>query len=289
METAYDLQGLRNGYEPSEDAKRTLIQSGLVVVGNELAGSGKDALIGALKALPSTNYGFVPSRKTRIKRGNEEYGVDFVRSPIDEAVEEVKRGNYIEWEPLRGTEINGTHVAELRKAIREGIIPIKDAEVSGQAVLRSLNPELKSIYPLPDLDHWISMLENREGLADVGIANFLAGADLRDSAETPGEFFNVEELKEEKVKRDDLRRRMEVASLQWELVWQLEAHKDPNTLFIVNRFGNLSNTAVLSHMFIGHGERIPHVVSGACMKGEQVLDYLGRAADIALDVLPEAA
>lgn len=289
MEAMYDLVALREGYEPSETAKRVLRESGLIVVGNELAGSGKDALIGALRGLPGTNYGFVPSRKTRVKRDGEEYGVDFVRSPIDKAVKEVERGNYVEWEPLRGTEINGTHVTELRKAIKQGIIPVKDAEVSGQAKLRSLNPDLKSIYPLPDLHYWIPMLERREGLDDVGITEFLAGADLRDHAETPKDFFDPKALKAEVDKRDDLRRRMEVAALQWELVWRIGAHRDPNTLFIVNKFGELSRTAVLAHLFIGHGERIPHVISGVCMKGEQVLDYLGRVGDIATEVLPKAA
>lgn len=287
MEKPYDLRALREGYEPSKGAKEALKKSGLTIVGNELAGSGKDALIQALIALPGSKFGFVPSRKTRGKRPGETLGVDFVRATMDQAVRDVESGKYIEWEPLRGTEINGTHMTELNRAARKGIRPLKDVEVGGQAVLRGLNPELRCIYPLPDLEHWIDMLQKREGLSgEIDLQDFLAGADLRDGVETPEDFYDLDRLKEEDKKRGDMKKRMEVAALQWELVWQLNAHNDPNTLFIVNRFGELSNTAALAQSFIDWGERIPHIASDKCMKGEQVLDYLGRAADIALGVLP---
>ncbi len=288
MKTKYDLDALREGYEPSASAKRSLKKSGLTVVGNEIAGSGKDALIRAIMSLKGSNFGFIPSRKTRGKRDGEVLGVDFVQISLDQAVKDVQKGRYIEWEPFRGTDINGTHLTELNKAIKSGFRPIKDVETRGQAVLRTLNPDLRCVYPLPDLEHWIRMLEIREGLENIGMRDFLAGHTLStDLSEAPKDSHLT--LVEEAKKREDLKKRMEVASLQWETVWNLGLHEEPNTLFIVNKFGDISNTAALSRLFIDEGPRIPHITSYKCMRGEQVLDYLGQAADIALSVIPAAA
>lgn len=286
MERVFDLDKLREGYVANNRAKSILIRSGLGVVGNELAGTGKDALIRAIIGLPGSNFGFVPSRKTRKKRPGEVLGVDFVRSPIGQAIKQVESGNYIEWEPLRGTEINGTHMKELLNAIKAGVRPIKDVEPKGQVSLRELNPDLKAVYPLPDLNHWLEMFKSREDLPGANLKAFVGGdfgpRDLPDHIQDQGWFEYAEGLAE---KREDIISRLNVATNQWEVVWRLGLQKEPNTLFVVNEYGNLGHTATLAHSFMEHGRSLQHTASPQCMQGEQVLEYLGRVEDIARDVL----
>jgi guanylate kinase len=181
METTPSLDQLAISYsKPSEEAIEVLRESGLVVVGNELAGSGKDYLITNIIELPGSKYGRVPSRKTRTIRPGEVEGIDMVHAPMEEAVKDVRLGKFIEWMPFRGTDINGTHIAELQAAIESGIKPIKDVEPRGQVALRELNPELRAVYPLPDLDNWLEMLKSREALPGEDLAAFVAGDFSRD-------------------------------------------------------------------------------------------------------------
>lgn len=286
MSETIDLSTLRNGYQPNHRAVLALRKSGLVVVGNELAGSGKDFLIKKIIDLPGSSFGFVPSRKTRKPRDGETLGVDYVRSPLARSVEQVMRGNYIEWEPLRGTEINGTHMAEILAAIKAGIRPIKDVEPAGQVSLRSIDPKLRAIYPLPDLENWLDMLKAREGLPGSNIRAFLGGefgpADLPEDIEDQNWFEYAEKLAKKKA---DIVSRLTVAASQWETVWNLGIHKDQNTLFVVNTFGGIDHTAALSHSFLEHGHSLSHSSSQQCMRGEQVLDYLGTASDLAEEAL----
>lgn len=259
------------------------------MVGNELAGSGKDYLIRAMMGLPGSNLGFVPSRKTRAPRDGEVLGKDYVRSSLKESVKQVERGNYIEWEPLRGTEINGTHMDEVLDAIEAGIRPIKDVEPAGQVSLRSINPELKAIYPLPDLENWLEMLAKREKIPKDDLKAFVGGEfgplDLPGDIADQNWFDYAQGLAK---KREDIISRMTVASSQWELVWRLGLHKDPNTLFIVNTFGDIGHTATMAQAFVERGRGIQHSASPQCMQGEQVLDYLGQASDLADEVLKAA-
>lgn len=286
MERILDLNELRKGYQANDRAKSSLVRSGLAVVGNELAGSGKDALIREIIDLPGSNFGFVPSRKTRKKREGEILGVDFVRSPIAQAVKQVQAGNYVEWEPLRGTEINGTHMRELLKGIKKGVRPIKDVEPKGQVSLRELNPDLKAVYPLPDLEYWLEMLKNREDLPGANLKAFVGGdfgpRDLPEYIQDQSWFEYAEGLAD---KRKDITSRLGVAANQWEVVWELGLHKEPNTLFIVNEYGNLMHTATLAKSFIENGRTLQHTASPQCIQGEQVLEYLGVVEDLARDVL----
>lgn len=281
MTEMIDLEKLEKSYShPSVEAIDVLGRSGLVVVGNELAGSGKDFIITAVTKLPGSTYRRVPSRKTRQLRPGEEEGVDMVHSPIEQAVEDVKLGRYIEWKPFRGTDINGTHMVELEGAIERGERPIKDVEPRGQVDLRELNPDLRAVYPLPELDSWLDKLKSREGLAGRSLAHFVAG-DLPSS-----EFGSTYH-----TKRQDIIARMKEAVHQVELVEELKLNEGRHTLFVVNqhvRPGEASRAAILSRNFFDSGFSLQHTASPICITGDQVLDYLGQVADLANGILEAA-
>jgi hypothetical protein len=81
---------------------------------------------------------------------------------------------------------------------------------------------------------------------------------------------------------------MEVATGQWKLIWRLGLHKELNTLFIVNKVGQIGRTASLAEHFLSHGVSLKHTAAPECMRGEEVLDYLGTVSDLASEVLAAA-
>lgn len=284
METL-DLLNLRKGYEPSTEAVETLRLSGLSIVGNQVFSSGKDALLEEvirLSRFAGVPYEFIPSRKTRPCRLGEEDGIQMVHTPIDEAVTEVRAGRYIEWEPLRGTEINGTHIEELRR-VQGRAKPIKDVDTVGQATLRALDPNIRTVYPLPDLKYWSEMIRKREGVPGRSLRSFLSGnvsrADMRDFTEHGGE---VETLAKTKA---DILKRLEVAAAERCVVENLGFHQNPRTLFIINRFGELTASAMLSLRFLERGESISDIGSRDCLGEADTLDYLSSVRNKAEELI----
>ncbi len=289
METPINLEALYEEYKtPSQEAAYSLTESGLVIVGNELAGSGKDAHIDMIIEVSGGRYVRVPSRKTRAVRTHigEKDGVDMIHTPIEEAIEEVKKGNYVEWAPLRGKEINGTHMAELKACVASGKTPIKDVEPTGQSNLRSMNPDLKGVYPMPDLNTglddyglsyntvWEMLYLGREGMAGRTFKDALASV------------HNTDEQKMELVDR------LKVAAKQVGLVESLGLHANENTLFLVNLHGLEElrvNAQIAIRFFETDFSSWDRLSTRGTMWGESVLRYLSKIADIANDALASAA
>jgi guanylate kinase len=304
MTNIIDLRELRSAYKPADSVECDFRESNTGLVGNEFIASGKDTIARRIIALSNGLYSFVPSSKTRTARCGEGLGVDFVHRSIKDSVDEVKKGNFVEWEPLRGdrvdlddwdefrdAQINGTHIDEIRACVQSGQRPLKDVEASGQVALRDIDPDIKAIFPLPDLEHWDRMIQRREAVPGKNLAAFLRGDIKPSKMKKYLRGGGTEELLDNK--RADIKKRLEVSAGQGELVWRLGLHTDPNTLFIVNRIDSVRNalahTAALSLLFLKGGQKIPHIISPQCLKGDEVLTYLGDAYEIANRLLDQAA
>lgn len=159
MEQAFTLI---NNYIPSENAVNTLRQTPLVLIVG-ITGSGRDTLINEL--VKTGEYYQLVTTTTRAPRTNngvpEQHGVEYYFDTPEHAVENIKKGEYIEVSIVHGN-INGLLVDELERAKQSGKIAITDIDDQGTYKYWSISPNVIPLFVVPpNFDEWLRRLKLR--------------------------------------------------------------------------------------------------------------------------------
>ena len=157
-----DVQKLLKNYQPSPDVIKTLRSRKLVIIAG-ITGAGKNTIMNEL--LKTGEYHDLITATTRAPRENdgvmEVDGVDYYFLTKEQAIERVKRHEYVEVAPVH-ERINGLLVDELERARDEGKIAMLDVDVQGVAAYESLSDAVISVFVLPpSYDEWIRRVRDR--------------------------------------------------------------------------------------------------------------------------------
>ncbi len=168
MNDIANIESLLKDYRPSQatiDIVRTTPLTLLVGI----SGAGKGTIRERL--LQTGDYINFISHTTRKQRENngvmEQNGVEYYFISIEEAVNKLKNGEYIEVKYYSGN-VYGTTTAELIKAKESGKIALNDIEIQGVGEYLNIAPSVKVIFIVPP-DHkvWLKRLVARyEGDVD---------------------------------------------------------------------------------------------------------------------------
>lgn len=276
METMEKIRELHPAYAPAPEYRDAFVRSGFVAFTNQIAGSGKDSLkdetallCGALSCPSYTDRPWRPSDGPEL--GNTSY----VYLTHEEMLEEIEAGTFIEYEPLRDYSY-ATPGREIVSIVNQGKRVFKDLEPNGLRTLRGVMGNdglIRAVYPLPDLSllddgrtRWEHMLTDRDYKGHK-LEDVLGGACGEGAA-------------------SDLVKRLAAAAGQRDQIERMGLQDDPETLFVVNTFGELKKTAYQAARFVNHGRGISHA---SCPIRGEVVSYLGKVRDIAEEALAKAA
>lgn len=278
METMDKIRELHCAYEPSAEYRSVFLQSGFVGFSGQIAGSGKDSvkdavakICGGVSCQSYTDRDWRPSDGPKNSPENS-----YIYLSPEEMLAEIVAGTLIEYQPLRSYSY-ATPGKNIASIVRGGGRPFKDIEPNGLMKLREIagtDGIVKAVLPLPDLEvmgdgrtRWEHLLTNRDYGGD-SLVNVLRGS--------RGEKASV-----------DLALRLDLAAKQGDQVQEFGLVDDANTLFIVNTFGRLGETAKTAASFVNHGKitAIPHGTPSPT----DIRANLNRVEDIAREALAAAA
>lgn len=155
---------LLKGYEPSEETKQIVRQTPLMLLVG-ISGAGKDTM--CKKLVESDAYHQLVTTTTRQPRQNqgvtEKNGVDYHFITLEEALDKLQNGEYIEGNIYSGN-VYGTTVAEMDKALHTGKIAITDIDVNGVANYKRISQNVIAAFVLPpSFQEWQRRLASRYG------------------------------------------------------------------------------------------------------------------------------
>ncbi len=268
---------LEDSYTPSEGSVATLRESGLIVYTGEIASAGKDTNKDKTSGLLG---GFTPPSSTTRGPRDSDKG-DYIYHSDKEFLEKLLEGTILEFAVLRKRYVYATDSVYLKEGVAQGKRPVKDLELRGLMKLRAIDDRIRAIYPLPDLRYWLDLLHARENLPGKNLRDFLSREPLVWDTMAA---LDGDDLSSAKAQRDIVDR-LEAAAEQRRLVEEFGLCHDPNTLFIINTFGDLAHTAAVSAAFAKDGRKLMHTGSEQCLFGFEVLDYLDKVTDLADEML----
>lgn len=276
METMDKIRGLHPGYEPAEEYRSAFLRSGFVAFTGQVAGAGKDSVKDKVAALCSgvscpslTDRGHRPSDGPLV---NDSY----IYVTPEEMLEEIEGKTLIEYQPLRNYSY-ATPGRIVKAMVDGGKRPFKDLEPNGLMKLRDIvgtEGIVRAVFPLPDLTTldnghtvWGGLLTKRDYGGD-SLVDVLKGSRGEKAA-------------------GDLAKRLVLAAEQRDQVESFGLIDDPNTLFVVNTFGRLDDTARVAANFVHHG-KITNQPFGS-PSPTAIRAHLGSVEDIAREALASAA
>ncbi|HLC91668.1 MAG TPA: hypothetical protein VJC09_01300 [Candidatus Saccharimonadales bacterium] len=212
--------------EPSAGSISELQMADLVLVSGQIVGGGKSTLIHELESDGRIN---IPSWTNRDLRSGETEGIDKCKRALSAMADRAVEGYFLELEEIRP----GFFYATPAEFTAEQSY-VKDLELKGALRLRTFDPELPIVVPLPPIyevvgkrvTEWERRVIVREGLL----------AALGD--------------KEAK----DLQGRLEGAVEETDRIIELNLLEDPNILVVVN--DSLPRTIHAMRTFLGTGEKL---------------------------------
>jgi guanylate kinase len=174
---------------------------GALIVVSGPSGSGKTSVAREVcKRLGELGY-FSISTTTRPKREGERDGVDYFFVSVEEFMEGVEKGEFIEWAEVHGN-FYGTGKSQIDRALKEGKIVFLDIDVQGHAILKKLYPDLiTSVFiTTPSRRELIERLKKRgEGEETIKLRVINALQELRRVGEY--EFLIINDRFEESVEQ----------------------------------------------------------------------------------------
>ena len=174
---------------------------GALIVVSGPSGSGKTSVAREVcKRLGELGY-FSISTTTRQKREGERDGVDYFFVSVEEFMEGVEKGEFIEWAEVHGN-FYGTGKSQIDRALKEGKIVFLDIDVQGHAILKKLYPDLiTSVFiTTPSRRELIERLKKRgEGEETIKLRVINALQELRRVGEY--EFLIINDRFEESVEQ----------------------------------------------------------------------------------------
>lgn len=180
-------------FRMSGHAQAVLASSPLVAF-TGITASGRNTVIRRL--VDHGAYTFVVSDTTRqpkLRDGRlEENGVDYFFRSEEEVLRDIKNGEYVEAEIIHDQQVSGSSIRELKKAVEEGKLPIRDFDLGGILNIARLKPDATMIALLPpSYEEWERRLNAREKIEQREFENRLHTAKriLETIIEKP--YFNI--------------------------------------------------------------------------------------------------
>lgn len=163
-------------YQPAADVLAAFQSSKFVVLAGPAA-AGKDTLRNLLLTMPDSPYTSIISTTSRPMRPNEVDGSTYHFVDAEKMHEGLQAGLYFQADLVHGQQVSALYVDEVTK-LHESTIGLSILVVKTEADLRSMKPDLKTIFLVPpDLDTMVHRLHDERGLASEELNRRLRAAE----------------------------------------------------------------------------------------------------------------
>jgi len=123
-------------------------EKGLLIVVSGPSGAGKDTIINEVVKRKQINAWISISMTSRLPRGQEENGKDYFFVTRDEFLEDIQKGNLLEYAEYNGN-YYGTPKHKIDEYLNKGIDVILIIEIQGALQIKELIPEALFIFIMP--------------------------------------------------------------------------------------------------------------------------------------------
>lgn len=132
-----------------------------IIIVTAPSGCGKTTLINMLLK-KHTDIEFSISTTTRQPRGNEQHGVNYYFTSIDDFKNMISQDEFVEWAKVHGN-YYGTQYSEIKRILDKGHKCLLDVDVQGGLNLMKIFPGCKSIFiEPPSVDELERRLRDRK-------------------------------------------------------------------------------------------------------------------------------
>jgi len=154
------------------------MKEGKLIVFSAPSGAGKTTIIKHLLEQDDLNLAFSVSAVSRQPRANEQHGKDYYFISIEEFKQNIKNGNFLEWEEVYRDNFYGTLKSEIERLWRLGKNIIFDIDVSGGLRIKKKFPNqtLAIFVKPPSIDELKIRLKTRSTESDDKINTRIAKA-----------------------------------------------------------------------------------------------------------------
>ncbi len=163
LDNLEEFKKLLAGYQPSEEAKKLLKKTKLVLFVGP-SSSGKNTIINEL--VKSGEFASLVSDTTRKPRENdgimEQNGREYWFRTEADILQDVKDGMFLEASVIHNQQVSGQSVRELIKTAEKGLISINEIEVVGADNVYAIKPDTQFYFVMPpSFDEWMARMRVR--------------------------------------------------------------------------------------------------------------------------------